>query len=163
MEWLAAVGAVVGGAIGIVATLLADQLQWRRARGTEREQNLRDMYAEFLTALTKTSGMLRAAVLAHSGPANTLDAAVTGIFRESGIYEVRYRLSLVAPVRIARAGEATFAALRHARDELRAGHGLCSPEYEEKWQIYRARMHELRDLMRVELGVPPLGDGEFEA
>lgn len=57
-----------------------------------------------------------------------------------------------------RAGDATFTALRDLRDAVGRGSDLESPDYQEILRRYQAVLKGLRNILRADLGSPPLHD-----
>ncbi|MEU9954483.1 hypothetical protein [Streptomyces sp. NPDC050982] len=51
MEWATLAGAALGAVMGAGATLLGEQLRWRRTTSDNRLQDLRNLYADCLVSL----------------------------------------------------------------------------------------------------------------
>lgn len=162
-EWTAQIGTVIGAAIGISATVLAERLQWRRDKSDQWRQSRRELYAGFLAGLTEAHGRIRAASYVGPHPDGyDTDTAIQEAFRASRVFELRHQLALIAPRNVARAADEAFYGMTTIRNVLRKGAPLQSAEYDDAVAAYRPKLLGLRDAMRVDLGVEPLHDEELD-
>ncbi|OPC77841.1 hypothetical protein B4N89_36855 [Embleya scabrispora] len=157
MDWIAPVSALVGTALGVAATLVADRLRWRRET-TERQTDLRrQLYAEYLAAVSRMRGIL--VDVARDVPPGAADREqrIRAGFLSPGAYELRHRLAIVAPSDVIAAARATFIALRDIRDCLIAGADATDPTFRAlEGAALDDELHNLRQVMRRDLGAPPL-------
>jgi len=149
---------VTGAIIGIGAGLLAERLRWHRDKEKDRIQKRREVYPEFLMALSQSHSNMRSAVLQNGNP---LETASFGALHEaldgSGIWRFRQSLSLTAPAEIIKLAVDTCSALTKMKDVLVERQDVTNDAYlrarADLWRINA----DLREAMRRDLGMngPP--------
>ncbi|GAA3247154.1 hypothetical protein [Nonomuraea helvata] len=154
MSWIPLFSTALGAVIGIAATLLAD---WTRANRNQREESRtvrRQLYGDYLAALSLTRHHLRVAARNAGSPIEDKARLALEAFEAGGAYQARYQVALVAPGHVTDASTAAFNALRSLRDLIEGGGGANSdPAFREAQQQWAARFAALRNCMRVDLGL----------
>ncbi|WEV25629.1 hypothetical protein OYE22_10800 [Streptomyces sp. 71268] len=148
MDWGTLVGTALGATIGVGATLVADRLRWKREETTRKQDVRRQLYGEYLTALTRTRGRLkevRRADLAVDERARQAAA----IFLEGGAYELRYQMALTATAPVVEHSDAALRKLRDVRDRIQEG--ATDEELQEELHLLIRAIKTLRDAMRTDL------------
>ncbi|MGW4303103.1 hypothetical protein ACWEHT_25515 [Streptomyces sp. NPDC004646] len=147
MPWSTLVATAVGTVLGVLATLMADHVRWRRDRSERERDTLRAAFTEYLTALS-------AARDAFSRTEPSPEAVGKGhvALGEHGVYAAQHQLELVARrILVDKAGRATLAVLDF-HDAVVAGHASGSPEYVSAWRTARrtraALITEMRKVLR---------------
>ncbi|WP_018543979.1 hypothetical protein [Streptomyces sp. LaPpAH-108] len=147
MPWSTLVAAVVGAVLGVLATLVADHVRWRRDRSERDRDTLRAAFAAYLTALSAARD-----AFARAGPSPEAVGEGHVAISEHGVYAAQHQLELVAqrPL-VDKAGRATLAVL-DLHDAVVAGHASDSPEYVAAWRTTRqtraALIAEMRKVLR---------------
>jgi hypothetical protein len=158
VSWSAPLLALLGTVVGASVTLVADRVRWRRDQDQHRLESLRTAYGTYLAALHATSEQIRAVSLGEHPPEASRQSAARAAFRSAKLNACREQLVLLAPEPVVRAGDQTFTALRDLRDAVGHGSDLNSPDYLEILSRYQAALKGLRNVMRADLGSPPLHD-----
>ncbi|MYR57816.1 hypothetical protein GTY54_16785 [Streptomyces sp. SID625] len=147
MQWSTIAATAVGTVLGVIATLAADHVRWRRDRAEHDRETLRTACTEYLSALSRARD-------AFSRTAPSPDRVGKGhiAIGEHGVYAAQQQLELVARRRLAdSAGRATLGVLDF-HDAVAAGHAPDSPEYVHAWRaVGRARtalIEEIRAALR---------------
>ncbi|MGW2846735.1 hypothetical protein [Streptomyces sp. NPDC001274] len=143
MQWSTIAATAVGTVLGVLATLVADRLRWRRDLTERDRETLRTAFTEYLTAL---SAARDAFTLAEPSPERVGNGhAAIG---EHGVYTAQHRLELVAerPL-VEKAGLATLSVLDF-HDVVVAGHPSNSCEYVHAWRTVRQARSTLIEEMR---------------
>ncbi|MFH8223916.1 hypothetical protein ACH4C2_32150 [Streptomyces sp. NPDC018057] len=154
MQWSTIAATAVGTVLGVIATLAADHVRWRRDRAERDRDTLRVAFTEYLAALSRARD-------AFSRTAPCPDRVGEGhiAIGEHGVYAAQQQLELVARRRLVdRAGRATLSVLDF-HDAVAAGHTPHSPEYVHAWRTagrartalieeMRAALHRNRDTAR---------------
>jgi hypothetical protein len=156
MSWSAPLLALLGTIVGASVTLLADRVRWRRDQDQRRLEALRNAYGTYLAALHTTSEEIRTVSLGEYPPETSRQSAARSAFRSAKLTACREQLVLLAPQQIVRAGDETFTTLRELRDIVAHGGDIDLPEYQQVLKRYQAALHELRNVMRADLGSPTL-------
>jgi hypothetical protein len=151
MEWLNSLVTLAGVAVGVVATLAADRLRWKREVARQTRLDHRQLYEQYLTTLHEAGEALWA--LAHSDleSSTTPDVAARAIFRSAGVYAALERVLIGGPIAVHEAARESFHAMRDLRDAIAAGALVGGPEHqaaEKKWEVCR---DWLRSAMRADL------------
>ncbi|MFJ4845526.1 MULTISPECIES: hypothetical protein [unclassified Streptomyces] len=151
MDWLAPVNTLLGAAIGVGATLLADRLRWRRDRAALHQDTRRQAYAAFMGALAEAYAQLWE--IAHAGrPADEARAAAHQVFASSTLYPLRYELALIAPWEVMDPVNQAFWKVRSLRDLVGGGAGTEDPGFGRHVHDYLAAAEEAQAAMRRDLG-----------
>ncbi|MEV0186820.1 hypothetical protein AB0I54_47770 [Streptomyces sp. NPDC050625] len=145
----------LGALIGVGSTLAVDRARSRRDKEARDEQLRRQVYGEYLIALSRTRSQLRD--IAHNVQDSPEDRArqVRDRVRESGAYELRHQLQLCAPTEVLALTDRVHAALRDFRDQVLNGATSQDETYRAKRESYEAAARALREAMRRDLGVAP--------
>jgi hypothetical protein len=157
MDWMPLLSTLTGAVIGITATLIADRNRWRREESRHALQVRREVYTEFVSALKTASEEIRAVALGDHMSGSARDAAVREAFRSTGLYTASERLWLVGPEQVVAAGNEAFHSLRRIRDAYARGVAVGSAGDAPLIAERRTAMARMRDLMREDLGIAPLG------
>ncbi|MER7936315.1 hypothetical protein AB0N99_31180 [Streptomyces sp. NPDC093272] len=157
MDWMPLLSTLAGAAIGIAATLIADRNRWRREEDRHAWEIRREAYTVYVSALKAAGEEIRAVALGDHLTASTRDAAVREAVRGSGVYTASEALWLVGPTRVVAAGNEAFHGLRALRDAYARGVAVGSPEEAPLVARRRAAMARMRQAMREDLGIGPLG------
>jgi hypothetical protein len=160
MNWIAP---LIGAVVGVSSALLVERFRWHRDKEKDRAQKRREIYIEFLTALSRSHSSMRSTVLQEGG---LIEAKRYGALHEaldgSGIWRVRQSLSLTAPAEIIELAVDTCSALVAMRDVLIASLDVTSDTYmRARDDLWRANA-ELREAMRRDLGMDGPPDPEVE-
>lgn len=157
MDWMPLLSTLTGALIGITATLTADRNRWRREESRHALELRREVYTEYVSALKATGEEIRAVALGDHMSESARDAAVREAFRSTGVYTASERLWLVGPPQVVAAGNEAFHGLRRIRDAYARGVAVGSDEDAPLIAQRRTAMARMRDLMREDLGIGPLG------
>ncbi|MFD8716760.1 hypothetical protein ACFV2H_01685 [Streptomyces sp. NPDC059629] len=159
MDWMPLLSTLAGAAIGIAATLIADRNRWQREEDRHAVEIRREVYTVFVAALKDAGEEIRAVALGDHMSASARDAAVREAVRGTGIYTASERLWLVGPPQVVTAGNEAFHGLRALRDAYARGMTVGSAEEAPLIAQRRAATARMRDIMREDLGIGPLGIG----
>ncbi|MER5918290.1 hypothetical protein ABT124_50755 [Streptomyces sp. NPDC001982] len=153
MDWIPLLSTAFGAVIGVAATLLADRVRARSNRQEEDRALRRRLYGDYLAALSLTRHNLRTAARSSSvSPAERVRMALDS-FKEAGVYQARYQVSLVAHEPVVEASTSAFNALRSLRDLVEVGGGSHGdPAYRAAQDAWAACFATLRQCMRRDLG-----------
>ncbi|MEV7384323.1 hypothetical protein [Streptomyces lydicus] len=152
MNWGSQISTVIGVALGIGATLLADRVRYRREQATRSKDALRDLYVRYLKTLNESSSSLRLIILKETDPAVRYRAALDA-FRESSVLEHRYEINLLAPRAVKEKSDQAYRLLRNFRDllECEPDLTLSSPEYIQALDRFHNARKALQETMRENL------------
>ncbi len=109
-----ALSVFVGGVVGAGSTLLLDSVRWRRDRTDRRDETRRQIYGQYLMALTTTGRNLQAVAVGTPVGRETVMAA----FRENSLLTIRYQVDLVAPRGVTEASDHAYGCLRNIREAI---------------------------------------------
>ncbi|MEV4611316.1 hypothetical protein AB0K43_01755 [Kitasatospora sp. NPDC049258] len=157
MDWMPLLSTLAGAAIGIAATLFADRNRWRREEARHTLEVRREAYTAYVSALKAAGEEIRAVALGDYLSDAARDTAVREAFRATGLYTASERLWLVGPPAVVAAANDAFHSLRHLRDAYATGAPVGSPTDAPLLAARRTAMAHMRDLMRTDLGIGPLG------
>jgi len=161
VDWSAAVSTIVGAAVGVGATTLADRSRWKRDRSRERDQLRRESYGNYLAAIIRAHEAMRVAAVSDDRSAERRRAAITEAFRSADPYVHRFDLGLLAPADVVKLAVAVFRHTREIRDLLISGVREDSAEYRAAQTTYYDAVKTMSDAMRRDLGISPLGFAPF--
>ncbi|MFI9823546.1 hypothetical protein ACIHFC_24230 [Streptomyces sp. NPDC052013] len=151
MEWATLVGTGLGAVMGVGATLVGEQVRWRRTVRDNRLQDRRNLYADCLVSFRRAHEDMRlAADEEHAGP-QARAARIRQVYRESGCDEVRERLMLTASDEVTSAIEAAYVSLRKIREVFAAGSTVPSPDYQAARQAHKDATEAARAVLRRDL------------
>lgn len=157
MDWSTALSTLLGAVVGVGSALLVDRMRWGREQTQRWQRTHREAYVAYLTALHRANEAMRAVSLGEHATGTTLELAARAAFRSGGVYETREQVILVASEPVVRAADAVFQRLRELRDLIGQGGTLGSAGYEPALMAYGDGLQALRDAIRKDLGVEPLG------
>lgn len=161
VNWSAGLPALVGllgTIVGAALTLLADRVRWRRDEYQRGHASRREAYAAYLAALHATSENMRTVSHGDHAPETSMPAAAREAFRSASLHAAREQIMLVAPAPIVEAANDTFRRLRKLRNLLSQGRDFESPDYKQDLNQYQLALKALRNVMRGDLGTPPLDE-----
>ena len=154
MDWGTLAGTALGALLGVGSTLLVDRARAGRERAQRSEQLRRQVYGDYLLALTRTRIGLRDIVHdAHATPRERVQRADEAI-REGHAYALRHQLQLCAPQRLVTLTDRAHAALRDLRESAGSAVSPQDPQYLAARAAYEAATTELRAAMRQDLHAP---------
>ncbi|MFI6626454.1 hypothetical protein [Streptomyces sp. NPDC050528] len=152
MDWGTLLGTIVGAALGIGSTMLADHTRYRREQANRVHDNLRDLYSTYLAALNDSSSALRVIILRESDTTARYQAALDA-FRDASVLTQRYGIALQAPPAVQENSDRAYRLLRQWRDLLNTHPDLSttSPEYLEGLERFHQARKDLQVAMRASL------------
>ncbi|WP_225809386.1 hypothetical protein [Streptomyces spinosus] len=158
MDWLPLLSTLVGAAIGIVATVIADRSRWKREDAKDALRLRLDVYTQYATAVKVLGETLRALAEREHPSDEERALALREAFRASGIAIASERMWLIAPQPVVKASNRVFHCLRGICDGYVDGTAVSSPEDRARWEARGKAAAEMRKLMREDLGVGPLAE-----
>lgn len=152
MDWGTLLGTIVGAALGIGSTMLADHTRYRREQANRAHDTLRDLYSTYLAALNDSSSALRVIILRESDAMVRYQAALDA-FRDASVLTQRYGIALQAPSAVQEKSDRAYRLLRQWRDLLNTHPdlSLTSPEYLERLERFHQARKDLQAAMRASL------------
>ncbi|MFJ8384735.1 hypothetical protein ACIQ9Q_09515 [Streptomyces sp. NPDC094438] len=143
---------------------MADRVRWRRElmeRTAERQraeqehkQTMRHaVYTEYLTALSRIRNGLREIAHDETTGAAERAARLQKVFLESGAYELRSQLQLVAPESIVQRTEGAYKSLRRLRMAIEDGASFQDAAYLERRDHYHGQLASLKQALRRDLSI----------
>ncbi|RKN08576.1 hypothetical protein [Streptomyces radicis] len=149
MDWGTLIGTGVGGVVALAATMIAERARWRRDESVRRLETKRQLYADYLTALTRTRNHLKDIVQSPALAPEERVRQSAEAYREGGAYELRHQMGILASKPVVTAADEAFRRLRDIRDLVRDGkEGALKEEFDAMIHAIRT----LRDAMRTDLG-----------
>ncbi|GED86455.1 hypothetical protein TNCT6_35400 [Streptomyces sp. 6-11-2] len=146
MQWSTLVATSVGTVLGVIATLVADHVRWRRDRRERDRDTLRTTFTEYLAALSTARD-----AFARMEPSPDRVGKGHVAVGEHGVYAAQQQLELVAQrTLVDKAGRATLSVLDF-HDTVVAGHAPDSSEYVRAWRAARQARTALIEEMRIAL------------
>ncbi|MGX1612571.1 hypothetical protein ACWIF8_01595 [Micromonospora chalcea] len=142
---------LLGAVIGIAATLLTDQVKWRREAKREEATALRLFYGDYLAAAANALDGMRLAAQEAGEDGSVRQARVREAFRDAELYAMRFKMSMLAPPNVV---SSAIEVLRHARairDLLVAGHGVQSEEFRSANDSFFSAIDQATEAMRENL------------
>ncbi len=121
MEWSSVVSTVTGAVIGVGATWLADRSRWSREQGVNRTNVRRELYAAYLAAVAQTWNEIHAATINSTEPWPERASQAAHAYRNGGMYELRYQVSITAPPEIVALSDTVLRGMRDLVESLVAG------------------------------------------
>ncbi|MDX2530471.1 hypothetical protein [Streptomyces europaeiscabiei] len=156
MDWTAPLSAIAGALAGIVATFVVDRDRWKRAQQADAQTVLRETFVTYLAHLARaTEGMRFAAEATYDMPEERR-RAVRAAFSESGLFEQRFGLTMLAPPRVVELGVDAFRTVRTLRDLLADGTQVTDGAFQTAQHTYYKAAQAAAAAMRQELGIPEL-------
>ncbi|MFD8803340.1 hypothetical protein [Streptomyces atroolivaceus] len=161
MEWSSVVSTVTGAVIGVGATWLADRSRWRREQGVLRTSVTRELYAAYLAAVARTWNEIHAVTINSTEPWPERARQAENAYRDGGMYELRYQISITAPPDIVALSDNVLRGMRdlvqslvagrtyETWDELKDGNRAWFDDFDAMWGKMRL------DLNPTSLPLPP--------
>lgn len=153
MDWGTLIGTALGASVGISATMLAERSRWKRETSARERAEKRQLYGEYLAALSRTRNELRALARSHATPADERGREAGKAFRSGGAYELRHQMVLIAPEPVSALSVRTLHTLRDLVDRLEAGDVHTDGTWVHTHEAFIALLDDLRVAMRNDLGV----------
>ncbi|MFI9718479.1 hypothetical protein ACIHFE_02335 [Streptomyces sp. NPDC052396] len=150
MDWGTLVGTGFGAVVGVGSTLLSDRVRWRRDHAARQQDVKRQLYGEYLAALTRTRTDLKEVVRTTASAGEERARRAGDAYRDGGAYELRYQMAIIAPGRVVDPSETALRLLRDVRDHIRDG--ADQARLDSEFGRLTAAVKELRDAMRADLG-----------
>lgn len=112
------VGTAMGAIVGVGTTMLAERSRWKRDQSSREQSVKRQLYGEYLTALSLTTHQLRD--LKRSSPLAPEDRVRQAgeILGTGGTYGLRYQMLITAPEPLGHLADQAFEKLRDLRDRF---------------------------------------------
>jgi hypothetical protein len=151
MQWSTLIGTALGAIVGVGSALINDILRWRREQQKYQRSIRREIYVEFLSALTDAHEKMRVASQRDYESAAARSLEIRDLFRDC--YRIRYQISIIAEQGVVDGSEATFRKMRDIRDLLSGGENLESADYQKFRTEWGALLRQLQHSMRLELGI----------
>lgn len=143
MEWTTLAATVLGAAIGVGSTWLADQSRWRRTRSSQLEEIRRGLYSSFLAAVAGSWNDFHAVVVKESLTWPERAELINAAYHESEILQLRYQLATTAPADIVHLVDATYRSIRNLVNRIIEG------ETYDGWDDLRTQNQEMIDSFEV--------------
>ncbi|MFE6339002.1 hypothetical protein ACFVOK_38295 [Streptomyces sp. NPDC057798] len=151
MQWTAIVATAIGAVIGVVSTLTADHVRWRRDLSERDRDALRTSYAQYVEALTQARDEITQTSRAPGLTAEERADSVRTVIGRHGVYARQHQLELTAPVKVVRLAINAANELAGYRDSVINGFMREDPECVEARRAYREARYRLIDAMRFSL------------
>lgn len=161
MDLLPLVATVIGAAIALSGTLLADVRRDRRQRDRDDEQFRRETYVGFVLALDAAHNGLRE-VGESATPVEDRRIAVGRAITEARLFAARERLLMTAPAPLVETGETTFARLIAIRTAITDGARTRSREYHDVYHPYAEALWRFRLAVRTDFRQQPFGPASVD-
>jgi hypothetical protein len=125
MDWTTPVSTLIGAAVGVGSTLLAETVRARRDRTQQLNHLRRELYARYLAALTGTDGELQLLAVRHGTPVPEADLRTA--WHAHAVLALNHEVQLIAPDHVADAADRAYRALRARRNLLATPADPASP------------------------------------
>lgn len=144
-------GTALGALVGAGSTMAADRSRWKRDHFTREHTTRRELYSQYLAALSLTTHRLRD--LRRLGPTAREERArqAGDVLSTSGAYQARYQMLITAPDALAEPTERAFRALRDLRDRFDQPDVRKDPEWDAAMNTVSETMGTLKQAMRDDL------------
>jgi hypothetical protein len=155
VDWTTLVATLLGAAIAMSTSLMVEIRKGRHDTESEWRRTRRDIYAEYLTALSQARWEL-SGVAGNSELSDTERRAMANeIFARC--YQIRHQLELYSPKSVLEPALTYFRTLRAFRNAIRDGLRDGAPDYDEETEYAahvreaKAKFGRCRDAMRSDL------------
>ncbi|MEU6557798.1 hypothetical protein ABZ915_47505 [Streptomyces sp. NPDC046915] len=162
MDVIPLISTIVGAAIGIGSTLLADRTRWARDRRERVELAQQQLRADFIAAVARGADIVWNVAHQDQPPTEDGNRSAREAFRQADLYTWRYRIALSSPPEIVAASESLLDALRHYRNTVAAGERRSSAQYSEAKSSYFAAVAEAINILRGSQGPLPFSIRQSE-
>ena len=153
MAWLSLASTLLGAVIGVGSAFIIDRDRFSREQKVNTLEQRRIVYADYLSSLSRTRNELRLAAHRDALPLEERVKLAEEAFKEGQTYELRYKVSLLAPVPLVEASDAAFRSLRRVRDVVAAGGVRGQADYIAARDDWEDAFASLREKMRRDLGI----------
>ncbi|MGH4033112.1 hypothetical protein ACQB60_29720 [Actinomycetota bacterium Odt1-20B] len=144
------IGTGLGAVVGVGSTLIADRVRWKRDQSMRQQELKRQLYGEYLVALTRTRNQLKDLVRLPNLAAEERAQRAGDLYREGGAYEIRYQMAITAPKHIVEPSENALRRLRDLRDRIQEN--APGTQLDSEFGRLIKAIKTLRDAMRTDLG-----------
>lgn len=151
MGWETLIATALGGVLGVGATLLTDLTRWRREQDIRRENIRREIYAEYLSAISRTYGLLVDSARETDASLQVRVESARSSLRDGGAFEMQQQIRLIAPNEVVQCSKSTLDALRDIRTLIIEGSVVDTPALVDQRAAFRAAEDALREHMRRDL------------
>jgi hypothetical protein len=151
VDWGTLIGTALGAVVGVGSTVLAERSRWKREFATRELSVRRQLYGDYLAALSRTRNELRGLARSPSVAAGERARLAGESFRSGGAYELRYQMAITAPEPVAEPSERALRALRDLHDRLEAGDIHTDESWVECHEAFTTAMTALQAAMRADL------------
>jgi hypothetical protein len=158
MDWGTLIGTALGAVVGVGSAVVAERSRWKREFVTRERAVRRELYGEYLAALSRTRNELRSVARSPSTPAAERARLASESFRSGGAYELRYQMAITAPESVAGPSERALLALRTLNDRLEAGDDHTDATWSDAHEAFTEALAALRTAMRTDLGTDTGGE-----
>ncbi len=143
---------MAGALIGIGSTMVADRSRWKRDRRDHEQDVKRQVYAEYMAALSRSRREIRFAASEPGMEVEQRAQLARESFNGGSKYELRYQISVIAPEDVVDAAATAFHALRDLQDRVTEGHLRDSKPYALAREEYDRSFADLRHRIRSDIG-----------
>ncbi len=155
-QLIAVFGTALGALIGLSSAILNEQFRWRREQVKDRAAVRRQLYSEYVAALTEVHENMRTLSRTDTLSRADLHQAVYEAFNAGGPYKLRYQMALVAGQQVLDAAEVAFRRMRDIRDLFAGGGKIEDDEYQTQRTSWGIELRSMQRAMRNELGSGPV-------
>jgi hypothetical protein len=152
MSWIAPISALIGGIIGVAATLLGEQFRWQREKSKLDYSSRHQIYSAFLAALLETYQQTFLLARKKGISSETRTTTAHEAFLNSNVYQMRFQLSLVAPWKIVELAEDSFGQLHELNHMVASGIVFETENFKTQAHRCRVAFETARMAMRKDLG-----------
>lgn len=153
VDWGTLIGTALGAVVGISSTTLAERSRWKRDTSAQERAAKRQLYSEYLAALSRTRNELRALARSPSTPADERGREAGRVFRTGGAYELRHQMAITAPEYVNALSVRALHRLRDLLDRLEVGDVHTEDTWNQGHEAFIEVLDDLRAAMRSDLGV----------
>ncbi|MFD6288923.1 hypothetical protein [Streptomyces sp. NPDC060205] len=151
VEWSSLIGTGLGAVLGVGATLIGEQVRWRRTTKDTRLQDLRNLFVDCLVSFRRAHEAMRLAADEEHPSPQARAAGIRQVFQASGCDEARERVVLTATDEVVSAVDAAYASLRDLREVPAAGATVPTPDYQAAGRAHSRTMAAAREAFRRHL------------
>ncbi|GAB2712822.1 hypothetical protein [Streptomyces bullii] len=151
MDWGTLAGTALGAFVGVATTLLAERARWRREHSSREQAVKRELYAQYLGALSLTTHQLRDL---RRDPSLTQESRVRQageVLGGSTAYHLRYQVLITAPDALGELADRAFGCIRTLRDHLDHPDAHSNQEWDVALADLTETLRSLRTAMRNDL------------
>ncbi|MCZ4095988.1 hypothetical protein [Streptomyces sp. H39-C1] len=151
MDWGTLAGTALGAILGVSTTLIAERSRWQRESSARERGIKRQLYAEYLGALSLTTHRLRD-LKRSPGLAREERVEQAGeILGSTNAYHLRYQMLIIAPAMLSESAEQAFMRVRDLRDRFDEPDISADSEWSSTMRSVSDALDSLRRAMRSDL------------